>query len=264
MYGYVYGTGTAQTFSRKTWALAELISEVGMMMPKYMPDLSNVQAKLNRYCMRISGDPWEAEDLLQDVMIKVMRAVETDPGKHLSNAYLYRIASNAWKDRLKKDKPGRRASQDELADRAVEDDGLSTRELLEALADRLSPRAMVILLLMDVFDFTARETADFLFMSEGTVQVSLGRARTRLKKLHRLQQTGMESKPQEKARAGTAAGLDMDGLVEAFRKRDPKAICTSYLQLTKLRIRISKLSRVGGALAFYMEDPDGNVWKLTE
>ncbi|WP_181469740.1 hypothetical protein [Paenibacillus sp. MDMC362] len=46
MYGYVYGTGAAQTFSRKTWALAELISEVGMMMPKYMPDLSNVQAKL--------------------------------------------------------------------------------------------------------------------------------------------------------------------------------------------------------------------------
>ena len=38
------------------------ISEVGMMMPKYMPDLSNVQAKY-RYCMRISGDPWEAEDL---------------------------------------------------------------------------------------------------------------------------------------------------------------------------------------------------------
>lgn len=96
------------------------------MMPKYMPDLSNVQVKLHRYCMRISGDPWEAEDLLQDVMIKVMRAVETDPGKHLSNAYLYRIASNAWKDRLKKDKPGTRVSQDELADRAAEDDGLST------------------------------------------------------------------------------------------------------------------------------------------
>ena len=86
----------------------------------------------------------------RDVMIKVMRAVETDPGKHLSNAYLYRIASNAWKDRLKKDKPGMRVSEDALGDRAAEDDGLSTRELLEALADRLSPRAMVILSLMDV------------------------------------------------------------------------------------------------------------------
>ncbi|WP_433941167.1 RNA polymerase sigma factor [Paenibacillus lautus] len=250
--------------SRKTRAFTELVSEVGIMMPKYMPDLSSIQTKLHRYCMRISGDPWEAEDLLQDVMMKVMRAVETDPGKHLSNVYLFRIASNAWKDRLRKDKPGMRVSENVLGDREAVDDSLSTRELLEVLADRLSPRAMVILLLMDVLDFTARETADFLSMSEGTVQVSLGRARARLKKLHRLQQTGDEPKPQERAPAGTAAALDMDALVKAFRRRDPQAICTAYLQLTKLRIRISKLSRVGGVLAFYMEDPDGNVWKLTE
>ncbi|KOR82245.1 RNA polymerase subunit sigma-24 [Paenibacillus solani] len=234
-------------------------------MPEYMLDLSNLQAKLHVYCMRISGNPWETEDLLQDVMMKVMRAVETDPERQLSNAYLYRIASNAWKDRMKKDRPGMRVSEDFLGDRAAEDEGLSTRELVEDLANRLSPRAMVILLLMDVFDFTARETAGFLSMTEGTVQVSLGRARIRLKKLHRLQQAGIEPRPQERTRTDTEeAGLDMDALVDAFRRRDPKAICASYLQLTKQRIRISKLGWVRGVLAFYIEDPDGNVWKLTE
>lgn len=232
-------------------------------MPEYTLDLPGLQTRLHRYCLHVTRDLCEAEDLLQETMIKVMRAVETEPERPLSNAYLYRIASNAWKDRVKRDKSNLNVSEDVLRDKPGEDGGLSTRELLETLADRLSPRAMVILLLMDVFDFTARETADFLSMSEGTVQVSLGRARTRLKKLHQLQHAGIEPKPQERTREGPA-GLDMDALVDAFRRRDPKAICASYLQLTKLRFRISELRRVRGILAFNMEDPDGNVWLITE
>jgi len=233
-------------------------------MSKYALDLPSLQAKMQQYCLHVTGERWEAEDLLQETMIKVMRAVEAKPDRPITNAYLYRIASNAWKDRLKKEKAVKSVTEEELRDMPGEDGGLSTRELLETLADRLSPRAVVILLLMDVLDFTARETADFLSMSEGTVQVSLGRARTRLKKLHQLQQAGIEAKPDTGAQAGTADGLDLDALVDAFRRRDPKAICASYLQMTKLRIRISSLRRVRGSLAFYMEDPDGNVWMITE
>jgi len=233
-------------------------------MSKYALDLPSLQAKMQQYCLHVTGERWEAEDLLQETMIKVMRAVEAKPDRPITNAYLYRIASNAWKDRLKKEKAVKSVAEEELRDMPGEDGGLSTRELLETLADRLSPRAVVILLLMDVLDFTARETADFLSMSEGTVQVSLGRARTRLKKLHQLQQAGIEAKPDTGAQAGAADGLDLDALVDAFRRRDPKAICASYLQMTKLRIRISSLRRVRGSLAFYMEDPDGNVWMITE
>jgi hypothetical protein len=36
---------------------------------------------------------------------------------------------------------------------------------------------------MDVFDFTAKETAEFLSNAESAVQVAIGRARARLKKL---------------------------------------------------------------------------------
>ncbi|MGG3282045.1 RNA polymerase sigma factor [Paenibacillus solani] len=140
-------------------------------MPEYTLDVSGLRTRLHKYCLHVARDPWEAEDLLQETMIKVMRAVETEPERPLSSAYLYRIASNAWKDRWKRDKFNRSVSEDVLRDRSGEDGGLSTRELLETLADRLSSRAMVILLLMDVFDFTARETAEFLSMSEGTAQV---------------------------------------------------------------------------------------------
>ncbi|MCM3492964.1 MULTISPECIES: RNA polymerase sigma factor [Paenibacillus] len=233
-------------------------------MSKYALDVPALQAKLHQYCLHVTGERWEAEDLLQETMIKVMRAVEIKPDRPITNAYLYRIASNAWKDRLRKEKSVKSVTDEELKDRPGEDGGLSTRELLETLADRLSPRAIVILLLMDVLDFTAGETADFLSMSEGTVQVSLGRARARLRKLHQLQQAGIEAKPEVRTHADAAEGLDMDALVDAFRRRDPKAICASYLQLTKLRIRISRLRRVRGSLAFYMEDPDGNVWMITE
>jgi RNA polymerase sigma-70 factor (ECF subfamily) len=56
-------------------------------------------------------------------------------------------------------------------------------ELLELLAERLPPRMVVIILLMDVFDFTAKETAELISSKETTVQVTLGRARTRLRRM---------------------------------------------------------------------------------
>jgi hypothetical protein len=59
------------------------------------------------------------------------------------------------------------------------------------------------------------------------------------------------------------AQLDFDSLVEAFRSRDPKAICRSYIGLVKQHITIGKLSYIDGKLTFYFEDPDGNRFMVT-
>lgn len=134
------------------------------------------------YSMRIAGNRWDAEDLAQDTILKVMRAIQKNPVRPITNAYLYRMALNTWKDKQKRLRL-HAAPLDLEKETSSLDYSLITRELLELITDRLPPRMVVILLLMDVFDLTAKETAELIASREATVQVTLGRARTRLKQL---------------------------------------------------------------------------------
>lgn len=189
-------------------------------------DLEVIKRKVLKYSLTISGSTWDAEDLSQDVLIKVMHALKTNLNRELSNAYLYRITRTTWLDTCKQDKV-RPQPLDTLPDHPSEDDELSTRELLELLAHRLSPRAMVILSLMDVFHFTAKETAYFFSSAESAVQVALGRARARLKRLSRENAMEPSGRRAVADRSDAENGLNWDALVEAFRKRDSAAICRS-------------------------------------
>ena len=230
---------------------------------EFATELLRMKDLIHRYSLRLTNDPWEAEDLTQDALLKVHRAIEINPQREISKAYLFRVTSNAWKDNRKR-KQGHWATLNySVPDAAAQDGDLSTRELLEELAHRLSPRSMVILLLRDVFDFTAKETAVFLSSNEEAVQVALSRARHRLRKI--ALQSKVEGLPQEKPGLSKQwESHDLDQLVDAFRKRDPKSICQAYIGLAKQRVRISRLFWANGKLTFYIADPDGNRFVVTE
>ncbi|TCZ78185.1 RNA polymerase sigma factor [Paenibacillus albiflavus] len=223
-----------------------------------------MEQTINRYCMQIAHNQWDAEDLSQEVLYKVYKVINSDPSRTISKAFLYRIVSNAWKDKMKMDKRRIQTTDSAFHDASFHDGELSTRELLEVLAHRLSPRDLVILLLMDVFDFTAKETADFLSQAEGTVQMALGRARLKLKKLASSREAiGADPFEREVPKA-CASQMDLDSLVEAFKQRDQSAIYRCYLNLVKLRVKISSIQLVNGRIAFYLEDPDGNRFMVSE
>jgi hypothetical protein len=105
---------------------------------------------------------------------------------------------------------------------------------------------MVILLLSDVFSFTSLETAELLLSSENAVQVSLSRARIRLKKLARMMD--------EEFASGTMKSewdaATFDDLVVAFRRRDPKAICRAYFGLRGVGLQVYGIRYSGDKLHF--------------
>jgi RNA polymerase sigma-70 factor (ECF subfamily) len=214
---------------------------------------------LLRYCLRITGSLWDAEDLLQDALLKLMRALEADPARPVTKAFLYRIAVNSWKDRHKRRRLHEEPLNDRYEDQPSCEDPLRTRELLEQLAHRLSPRSTVILLLSDVFSFTAGETAELLQSSEEAVQVTLSRARTRLKKLARLPEDRLN---RAEAEASEWSATAFDQLVDAFRRREPKAICRAYFTLRRQGLQVSRIRHVNGKLHFYFQDPDGNLFMV--
>ena len=219
----------------------------------------NWRTILFQYGMRITGNRWDAEDLTQDAMIKLIEAVQKNPERPLTKAFLYRIAKNAWIDCKRRTQKIQTVSLDHSYERAKLDPLLSSRELLEQVGERLSPKMAVIILLMDVFDFTARETAEYVGMREASVQVTLGRARLKLK---HLAQESSEGKARKSPKVHKKTIVDMDALVDAFHRRDPKAIYRAYLGLTQDSIYLTDIKTLNARLHFTFKDLDGNYFSV--
>ena len=165
------------------------------------------QVALFRHCYRMLGSGPDAEDAVQDTLLRGFRAISTYNGTGDFAAWLYRIATNVCLDRLR----GRRARShpvlfgppirrvDELgvpADRAawvepVGDDDLGIalgpedvaigREAVSlafvASLHSLPPRQRAALLLHDVLGFSQLEVAEVLAATPSAVNSLLHRAR---------------------------------------------------------------------------------------
>jgi RNA polymerase sigma-70 factor (ECF subfamily) len=109
---------------------------------------------------------------------------------------------------------------------------------------------------MDVFDFTAKETAHMIASTEGAVQVALSRARMRLRDM-----ADMARGEEPKVRPAGAAPdpVWFEAILNGFRKRNPKAIYEAYLRLHEGGVRLRGLRSMGGRLFFTFQDPDGNL-----
>ncbi|GGG61419.1 sigma-70 family RNA polymerase sigma factor [Paenibacillus radicis (ex Gao et al. 2016)] len=217
-----------------------------------------------RYSANIAANRWDAEDLSQEASLKLVEAVRKEPERVVTKAYLYRIVKHTWIDRQRKQKQKQKLQTIPLVQREGQgeaDSQLSTLELLELLVGRLAPRMGVILLLMDVFEFTAKETAAYVHMKESTVQVTLGRARARLRMLAGQQRESPEPVASSVVVNG-GTSVRIDALVDAFRKRDPEAICRAYIGVNETGLRLSRLKRVGAELQFVFRDPDGNGFSV--
>lgn len=173
-----------------------------------------------RYCYRLTGSPWDAEDLVQETMIRAFARLThcwqpLDP-----KPYLFRIATNAWIDQQRRNRlpMDEMTTADDLADAAP--DPATVWGAMEHLASRLPPRQRVVVLLVDLFDFTAAEVAAMIRATEGSVRAALHRGRVTLRS------------PFEAAPSGeTAAAVDprpapgvVAQLVDAFNRRDPDAL----------------------------------------
>jgi RNA polymerase sigma-70 factor, ECF subfamily len=140
-----------------------------------------VREDLFRYCLRLTGSPFDAEDLCQDVLLRSFGRLAQLYQPVDARRYLFRIATNAWIDEQRR--AARRPVVPLLTDDLRAPTGVSTDDMEDALlllADALGPRQRAALLLKDVFGFSLAEIAEFLATSEGAVKALLHRARGRV------------------------------------------------------------------------------------
>src|SRR6185436_15707102 len=149
-------------------------------------------------CYRLTGSAADADDLVQETFVRALERPPRDQTEPL-RPWLVRVAMNLGRDLLRRRKrrsyvgpwlPSPIETADEEAPPAHEPtiDGRLTTEgrydLLESVSfafllalEALTPQQRAVLLLMDVFDYSVREAARALTMSEPNVKTTHHRAR---------------------------------------------------------------------------------------
>ena len=210
-------------------------------------DLELYRRELTGYCYRMLGSGFEAEDAVQDTMLRAWRSADHFEGRSSMRSWLYRIATNVCVDMLRGRK--RRARPMELgpssppdeshlgevlpehlwispiADaRIVPEDGdpaeiAVTRDSIRlafiTALQHLPARQRAVLILCEVLRWQAAEVADLLGTSVAAVNSALQRARATLAAL-----------PDTARPAAVAAGQAalLDRYLTAFERYDMSSL----------------------------------------
>ncbi len=175
-------------------------------------ELEQYRSQLTSYCYRMLGSPFDAEDAVQDALVRAWRSRDRFEGRAAVRSWLYRIATNVCIDMIKSRQrrirpmalgPAREPVEKNLnirpeatwlepipielvapdpdpADVAVEKE--SIRLALVAALQHLPARQRAVLILREVLRWEATEVAQLLDTSVQSVNSALQRARGTLAK----------------------------------------------------------------------------------
>jgi RNA polymerase sigma-70 factor (ECF subfamily) len=150
-----------------------------------------------RLALRLTGNPQDAEDVVQETFIKAFNNVESFEGRSKVSTWLYRIATNEALMLLRRRKDGithidEGVETDEgeimpiqivdwccLPEQEIMTE--ETRQVLQDAALQLSSANRAAFLLRDVEGLSTQEAAEALDISESALKVRLMRARLQLR-----------------------------------------------------------------------------------
>jgi RNA polymerase sigma-70 factor (ECF subfamily) len=206
--------------------------------------------ELRVHCYRMLGNFDDAEDVLQETFAKAWRGRRGFAGRSTVRTWLYRIATNACLDAIKRKRrrvtevdlaralergasadevPWLQPAPDTVLDEAASGDGEPDAVVVAnetiglaflATIQHLAPRPRAVLILRDVLGWSASETAAAVDDTVAAVNSSLQRARARLRQLGR---------PDDADWAGTTAPSDderalLQRYIDAHARADAKAL----------------------------------------
>ncbi|UPM55010.1 sigma-70 family RNA polymerase sigma factor [Gottfriedia acidiceleris] len=138
--------------------------------------------KLQRYCRFLAQNEWDGDDIAQEAFFK---AVKYYNNEKMNSALLNKIAYNHWIDTLRKRKEETAIPDFELSRFAANHSVDHKINSVELLLKHFTPKQAVIFFLKEAFQYKSKEIADILGTTEIAIKSSLHRAKKRLEKTNK-------------------------------------------------------------------------------
>jgi RNA polymerase sigma factor (sigma-70 family) len=239
----------AQSDSRSVRAIDRLVSDGRLARRAVEGDehafatiFRRYHQKLYRYCLAIVGNPEDAQDALQNTMVKVLRALPGEDRKVELKPWLYRIAHNESIELLRR----RRESRPLDTELPAAGIGLAheaeSRERLRHLIsdlDELPERQRAALVMRELSGLDFAEIGTALGTSPAVARQTLYEARLSLRQ--------MDEGREMSCRTVMKVVSDGDGRVT--RRRDIRAHLRTCADCRRFRDAIGSRQRALGALA---------------
>jgi len=208
--------------------------------------LEEHRRELTGYCYRMLGSPFDAEDAVQETLIRAWRSFDRFEGRSSLRSWLYRIATNVSLDMLsgreRRARPmdlgpsrepvvenlnalpevtwiepipnGRVVPEGDPAEVAIAHDTI--RLAFVAALQHLPPRQRAVLILCEVLRWQASEVAELLETSVASVNSALQRARATLE--------ATDLSPEAELSVDAADAELLERYVQAFERYDMEAL----------------------------------------
>jgi RNA polymerase sigma factor (sigma-70 family) len=197
---------------------------------------------LYRFCLAIVGNPEDAQDALQNTMVKVLRALPGEERKIDLKPWLYRIAHNESIDLLRRRRETAELDVEQVAPGyGLAEDAEMREQLRRLIADlrELPDRQRDVLVMRELAGFDFEEIGTALDTTGAVVRQTLYEAR---QSLHQ-----MEEGREMNCDAVTHALSDGDGRVT--RRRDVRAHLRSCAECRSFRDEIERREGAFAALS---------------
>lgn len=156
------------------------------------------ETRIYNLTLRMTGNPEDAMDLAQEAFLNAWRGLKFFKGDSAFSTWVYRLASNACIDHLRRKKRRQDISlsmpvdeeddsQPDIPDqRFLPEQELERQELRDAVTaglNQLSDEHRQVLVMREINGLSYQEIADILDLEAGTVKSRIARARNSLRKI---------------------------------------------------------------------------------
>ena len=142
-------------------------------------------------CYRMMRNSQDAEDMLQETMLKAWRKLKSFKQSSSFSTWLHRIAANTCLDAIRQRKNNKTSLEEmnEYGKELTDEDSVSfdersvQRQVIEEALASLKERDRIIIILRDVQGYSYEEMSQILECPMGTVRSRLSRARQSMVKI---------------------------------------------------------------------------------
>ena len=205
--------------------LSRLAGDASAAWHHYLDVFEPLRPELYKYARALTRSAWDAEDLVQDALSRGFVTLAS-MFQEIRNprAWLFRVMSNLWIDRLRRSRDEPILEGDPEASAPMARAG-EARDAGAALIGWLAPQERAAVLLKDVFDFTLEEIGEMLTTTPNAIKAALHRGRAKL----------AETAPPRPRKVAAAV---LDAFVEAFNARDVERLTALMLDTAVAEIAV--------------------------